>query len=124
MLTILDKNIDQNFVNFDINTDKERKKPIKFIETIINDEEYYTCTHCNLIKHIDEFHGRINNGCIDCQNINAKNYLETPRGKLLKLVGSAKGNTKIRAKVINKTRESSMDIDFEFLVKLYNEQKG
>ena len=31
---------------------------------------------------------------------------------------------KSRAKVGNKNRESSMDIDFDFLVNLYNEQKG
>ena len=124
MLAILDKNIDENFVNFDINIDKDRKTHIKLIKQIINGEEYYNCTHCNLLKHVYDFHNRFNNGCKDCLKIIKKQFLETPRGKLLTLINSAKSNMKSRAKVGNKNRESSMDIDFDFLVNLYNEQKG
>ena len=124
MVTILDKNIDESFVSFDINMDKDKKNRTKIIKQVINGEDYYNCTYCNLIKHVDEFPSRINNGCIDCSKILQKQFLETPRGKLLSLINSGKWNSKIRAKVGNINRESSMDIDFEFLVNLYNEQKG
>jgi hypothetical protein len=103
---------------------KLRKKPEKIIKTIINDIEHYNCSYCNQIKNVNEFNAKISNGCIDCQNINAKKYIETPKGKLHILLNSAKSTTKRREKTNVEKRDNTLDIDFEFLVELYNNQKG
>jgi len=52
MISILDKNITDNIVSFDIVIDKERQKRTKITKTIIDNEEYYNFFHCNIIKHI------------------------------------------------------------------------
>ena len=124
MLSILDKHIEENFVDFNIDTNKQQKAYNFFEKTIINNEEYYKCSHCNTVKHVNQFTKKINNGCKDCIIIINKKNTSTPRGKLNSILAHAKSSTNIRSKNLNVKRESSLDIDLEFLVDLYNKQKG
>lgn len=63
-------------------------------------------------------------GCKKCCEKRQTAYFETPRGAMQKLIHSSKGSTKLRLKKNNPNRDCSFDIDFEFLVNLYNEQHG
>ncbi len=103
---------------------KQRKTRVPVVKSEINGIDHYNCTYCGQIKPLSEFHARINNGCIPCQKILKKQYDNTPRGALKCLLLSSLSNNAKRLALGNTERDCSHDIDFEFLVELYNKQNG
>jgi hypothetical protein len=122
MLIILNKCIDSNYVNFDKNTNK--KNPEKVKTQVIDGVQQYICNCCKLFKTIDAFKKDTFSICKQCHNLHNKELRETPRGTLQQLIKSAKNSTKRRSGVKNEKRDTTMDIDYDFLVDLYNNQKG
>ena len=122
MLSILDQNILDNFANFEINI--ERKKSQKIIKTTIDDVEYIKCSKCNINKPLDDFSIILGFGCIGCRKNTKKKFLNSPRGTLQQLLDGAKKHTRRRegTKIIN--RDNSFDIDLNFLIDKFKEQKG
>ena len=126
MLYILDQKILDNPVNFELEV-KIRKNPTKITKSIINDVECYNCTFCDEIKPKDQFNKFFNQGCKTCRALRTKQQIELPRPKLLKLISSAKSNTKKRkdTKHLNNVKhDTEFDIDYDFLVEKFNQQKG
>ena len=82
------------------------------------------CTYCHEIKPRDQFNNQINRGCKECISKRDKKFRDTPRGALINLLGNSKSSTKTREKTNAEKRDNTHDIDFEFLVELYNNQKG
>jgi len=115
MVLILNKNIDNNYVDFN-NYKKQLKKQVKIKLTILNGENYYNCSFCGLVKQRDQFNKRINRGCIECFNEYYKKLSKCPRYKLQKILSHAK----LRA---NK-KGMNFDLDFDYLVSLFNNQRG
>lgn len=119
MLSILDQNITSNFVSFEANT--TRKKPEKTVLHVINGINHYHCNYCRVIKSEQEFKVGLLSMCNCCSNSSSKSFKETPRGRIKRLVDMAK----TRVKRVGQSRKYMVvDINFEFLVKLYNDQKG
>jgi hypothetical protein len=123
MLNILDQNIQENIVNFELEV-KEKKIPVKIIKSIINDIVHYNCTHCGEIKPFDNFLKTIKSGCQKCRSLNGEIYQSTPRGTLNRLISSANLTTETRKKKNKEKRTNEFDIDFDFIVKVFNDQKG
>lgn len=124
MLDILDQNIQENLVNFELEV-KEKNKMVKVIKSIINDIVHYNCTQCGEIKSEEHFaKSCIRIGCKDCRSLNTSIYQNTPRGALHKLVSDADARSKQREKKQNEKRTNEFDIDFDFIVKVFNDQKG
>ena len=123
MLHILTENILDNPVNFELE-DKVKKSAVKIVKSILNDIECYNCTHCNEIKPSEQFNKIINRGCKECYTLILKKQLETPRYKLQLLICRAKFSTKNRKKKKHKKHDTNFDIDYDYLVQLFKEQKG
>jgi len=103
---------------------KPRKKLEKIIKTFIDDIEYYNCNYCHETKLRDQYTKYICDGCKKCIALYDKQKRDTPRGALKQLLNGSRWNTKLRDQKNNKKLDNTYDIDFEFLVELYNKQKG
>jgi hypothetical protein len=123
MMNILNKNIQNNSVDF-TTKDQPIKHRKKIIRIVIDGLEHYKCTRCDQVKPVNDYNSKINNGCKDCISIKNKRHTATPHGHMQKLLNSAKGSTRTRNKKNNTRRDSSFDITFDYLTKLFNKQKG
>jgi hypothetical protein len=94
------------------------------IKTVINDIDHYQCPHCHQNKTRDQFNKNINNGCKKCRSLYAKQRNNKPRIVLQLLLRNSKFSTKKREIKNFDKRDNTHDIDFNFLVELYNKQKG
>lgn len=105
-----------------------KKKPQKTHEKItitrIEDVEHFNCNHCKEIKPRGDFHKDVTKGCKNCHSKYEKKRREEPRGALQLLLRQSKNNTKRREIRNTEQRDNTHDIDFVFLVDLYNNQKG
>ena len=125
MKSILDKNITENYISFVNNSDSIKKDRISRQSTIINDIEHYHCNFCNKIKPINEFLKRLKTKCLDCQKKSSSDYRETPIGTLKKLISGSISSTNTRSSNKNSDkRDNTIDITFEMLIEIFNEQKG
>jgi hypothetical protein len=86
-----------------------------------DDRLLYRCTLCKVFKERDEFGLSIPNGCKRCVVKRKQMSLETPRGKLMTLLSSARNSTDLRNK---KGRQQDFTINFNDLIEIYNEQNG
>lgn len=113
-------------ISFDL-PDKKRKtqEPIQII-ILENGEEACKCHYCLQIKELSEYNiNDLGAGCYDCRKLYKHLYLQAPRGHLLHLLQSARANNKVRQTMTTiRQRDSSFDIDFDFLVELYHKQQG
>lgn len=123
MVEILNKNIENNLVDFTY-IKKINVVHKKVNKTIIDGINHYNCTKCDKIKPETEFNKTINNGCKACISIKNKNHTTTPHGHIQKLLKSSKYNTKIRTNKNNDKRDNSHDITHDYLIELFNDQKG
>ena len=123
LLNILDNTIEDNTIHFKL-VKTTRKKAESIEKNIINGDEYYNCNHCHEIKSIIDFNTKISNGCKLCQNKKDTVYNATPRGGMLHLFNTAKLSTERRNKTQNDKRTNEFDIDFDYLVEIFNSQKG
>ena len=123
MLNILNQNIKNNVVNFDIKNTVQVKKIIS--ETIINDIKYCNCIKCDKILPKDQFYtSRLTYGCKECHALKNKLFRDSPRGCLLELICTAKTTTKTRQTKKHGNHDKSFDIDYDFLVETFNQQNG
>jgi hypothetical protein len=122
MINILDKKITSNFIDFDLNT--EYKEPEYREMKVVNNKEQYKCFECNQFKIIDEFKKYSYNLCQKCANLLSNIYENSPRGSFKILIKSSKRSTEHRKKINNTKRDNSYDIDFDYLVELFNKQNG
>lgn len=96
----------------------------KVEEKIINDEEYRSCNMCGQMKKkIDHYDEKSKNRCKACYYESNKKINSTPKSHLKKLIRTAKNCTK-EFKRIKRAGNFKMDIDFDYLVKLWNDQGG
>lgn len=123
LLNILGNSIEDNTMNFKL-VKTTRKKAESIEKTIINGDEYYKCNHCHEIKPIIDFHIIISNGCKICQHKRKTIYNAKPRGGMLQLFNTAKKSTEDRNKTQNNKRTNEFDIDFDYLVEIFNNQEG
>jgi len=123
LLKILNNPIRDNIINFDL-IKKSQKKHEFINKIIINNIEYYDCNYCNELKLRDDFNKSINNGCKKCIREYKIKYLSSPRGCMIQLLSSAKSSTKRRNKTNNDKRVNDFDISFDYLVEVFNNQKG
>ncbi len=123
MKTILRSNLIVPEVSFALK-DQGRRKPTKCEKTIRDNVIHYNCTRCGNIKPYIDFHKRPNEGCKECQKQKHVDYASTPRGKLMERLSGAKKRTQARVSRSDIKRNNSFDIDFDFLVELYYQQKG
>jgi hypothetical protein len=120
MLNILNQKIINNPMNFELKP-KIKKKNVKVIKSIINNTEYYNCTTCNEVKPETEF---IKTICKKCRTLKLKQNRITPRVTLQNLLSHAKYHTKIRQNKKTINHDNEFDIDYDFLVEIFNKQKG
>jgi hypothetical protein len=113
---------DYSSVNFDLVRAKKTWNKKK--QEIINDILHIECTYCKIMKEFNEFY-KGKNGCKLCIDIKRKEDYETPRGFILHLIQESKVSTNSRDKKKTKqVRNNDHDIDFDYLVELYHQQKG
>lgn len=120
MLDILDKNITENDVDFD--AIKPRKNYGKVRYNTIDGVQQRTCTYCNLMRPVDSFPTPNYNACNDCFKTARKCH--SLKSHIAHMLNNTKNSTKIRLKNPNKKVDYTHDIDIEFIIKLYNDQKG
>ncbi len=121
MVEIVNKNIKENHVDFNF---KFTKKSVDegFEEEHIDDEIFYRCKDCDHQYPIFKLYKLHKKGCPKCREIN-KSKIDAPR--LMKgRIDVAKLSTKLRKTKNIKRQDYSIDIDFNFLVDLFNKQKG
>lgn len=123
MFNILDKNIHFQNVCFDLEKHPFKKRE-NLREIIIDNLIHYYCNHCNIIKPRDDFNQKISQGCKMCICIKDKESSYKPRNNLQLLIKSAKSHSISRSKKNHNKHDSSFDINFEYLIELFNNQKG
>jgi hypothetical protein len=120
MLEILDKGIQSNIVSFE--NPKKIRVPQRNIEKIeIDGIKHFKCNLCKKWKIMSELR---NHGCKSCKADREKCRNETARGALLALCRGAYSKSKTRSTTNVDKRDNSFDIDFDFLVELFNRQNG
>ena len=123
MMEILNKNIENNLVDFTY-IKKINVVHKKVNKTIIEGINHYNCTKCDKIKPETEFIKTIWSGCKECIAIKNKNHTTTPYGHIQKILNSSRGSTKSRTDKNNDKRDNSHDITHDYLIELFNNQKG
>jgi hypothetical protein len=125
MLKLLKQEFKFEKQDFELINKKTTHKKFEYsIKTVINNIDHYKCTFCHENKTRDQFNKNINNGCKKCRSLYAKQRNDTPRIVLLLLLRNSKSHTKTREITNIGKRDNTHDIDFNFLVELYNKQKG
>lgn len=121
MLSILEEDITENYVSFAPYPKKEKYG--KVVKSIINNIEHKNCTSCDEIFPISNFRSHTNY-CNECHKKHCIEKDKYPRYRLKKLLDSTKSATAYRKAKNNEKHDFSYDIDLDFLIELYNEQKG
>jgi hypothetical protein len=140
MITTLNQGVTKNLVIFNLQEKhlraykKSTKRTCRYDnvlkEYIDVDDEYsnfypdltiecYNCTWCYCNRPVDEFLKQVRSGCKSCRFKKQKELNDTPRRCLQTLVNNVK---KYDAKQTE--RNLICDIDFDYLVELFNYQKG
>jgi hypothetical protein len=115
---------DDEYKNANFNITPVIKTWNKQISEIINDIKHNQCLSCKIMKPFTEFYKR-NYYCKLCADINRKKDNEKPRGFIFHLLQESKVSTNFRLKTKTKQeRDLTYDINFDFLVELYYQQKG
>ena len=123
MIDILDEDIIRHTFSLDLE-ETQRKKYQRITKTIIDDIEYYKCSKCNKNKTKNMFNKSLSSGCKECIAKRDKIKKNNPRNSLQRLIAGAKKSTKERIKKNNIKRDNSFNIDFDYLIELYNKQRG
>jgi len=124
MLAILEQDVIYVDVNFDL-VKTTQKIQEKILHTVVDDIHYYKCNLCRQTKSRDMFNAT-DGGCKACLGMNAKIRRDTPRGAIKQLICAARAHSKRRDTIerFRVKRDNTMDIDFEFLVELFRQQRG
>lgn len=123
MINILNQNIESVDNDF---PKKQRKTKYDKVARIEQDgETFYKCTQCKIHKKTQDFR-KIGDICRKCINVRAKVTKSTPRGHLLALCASSLIASKMRGEKLTSIHKERCihDIDLDFLIHLYKEQKG
>lgn len=121
MLSILNQNIEN--VDNDFPKIQKKSKYDKVLQIEQDGEVFYRCTQCKVYKKTQDFR-KIGDICRMCVNTRAKISKHTPRGHMIALCHSSMQTSKMRGKINIETERSKHDVDFQFLIQLYKEQKG
>jgi hypothetical protein len=122
MIHILEQGIDQVTTNFE--TRPPRKAHSKFERyTNVDGEEQYKCTSCCMIKPPTEFR-KLSDFCKACIYDRHKRKRATPKGHLQHLCHTSYVCSKLRQRKNENKLRGEHDIDFQYLVDLYNKQNG
>ena len=123
MIQILEQNIVDNPVDFEL--EKKSYKPRKkIIQTIVDNVKHYNCNYCGQVKYVEQFNKNINQGCNICCLTRTKEKSNTPLGTLQLLLNHATGSTIYRNEKKDEKDKHLYDIDINYLVELFNKQKG
>ena len=109
-----------NVVSFERSTEPKRER-VDVEEKVIDGEKFVKCCYCSEFKPIINFNKKISGGCKKCVSHINKITMSTPRGNMRNFAGTAKARCKKKS---SKGRYLQYDIDFEFLVELFNKQQG
>jgi hypothetical protein len=120
MLSILEQGITENFVSFE---KVKRKKYRKVVKSVVDGVAQQNCTICDQICPSEEFTSH-QNFCGECIKAHRAEKDKNPRYRLKTLLNASKTSTKIRQAKNNEKCDHSHNIDLEFLIQLYNDQKG
>jgi len=123
LIDIKEKNVDTNFVSFELHKNEGKRRRIKQTMILENGIQKYKCNNCNIIKPMCEFYV-VTNGCKDCSREKYLVQKNTPRFFLQRLIANARSHSKQREKKHVDKRCNKMDINFEFLVDIFNSQNG
>jgi hypothetical protein len=119
---ILNNNIE--CVNSDFSFSRTRQKYSKVMKLESKNVIYYRCTYCKRYKTRQEFKN-IGENCKACVQQKVREKQSTPRGHMIKLCYTAKKTATFRSnKSTSNSERCIYDIDLNFLIKLYKEQKG
>ena len=114
-----------DYMNVSFDLVKKPKKWSKLERKIIDGIQHVQCTVCRILKPVDEFYKAVNNGCKICADKKIKDNMNNPRPFVLHLIRETRSSTKYRNKKLTKQeRQLDYDIDFDFIVNLYRQQKG
>lgn len=124
MLSILEQNITENYVSFDKPT-TERKQYKKVIFKDVDGIKHKNCTYCDMFYPISDFKDR-RNACQNCEIKTERDLQRIPINHLTGLLNGTFVSTENRKKKkkLKAIRDNSHDISIEFLIELYNNQKG
>lgn len=91
----------------------------------INNTPHYKCNRCNYFLKSEKFYANKNKACKSCQAEMKIIYVSTIRGRLNTLLNSAKNSSKQRKTgLYANNRDNNMNIDFAYLLDLYEKQEG
>lgn len=107
-----------NVISFELSTELKKDR-VTVEQIIINGEKFVKCNKCSEVKPIKDFIKCLRSGCEKCrQDVNKKNN-SNPRVNMKILITRAMTRCKNK-----KDRDMKCEIDFEFLVELFNKQQG
>lgn len=99
---------------------RKRKTYNKFPQRIVSTGRH--CVYCDEVKTVKEFSAL--STCKLCHNEHQKICRSTARGALSRLISNARTSSNIRMKNEGKSDRTVVDIDLEFIIDLYEKQKG
>lgn len=126
MRKILAMNITENYQDFEKNTVVKPKSSFRTAEMqLIDDVKHHRCTKCGEMRKEDLFLKRKKYGCLECRRGNNNAMKMRPRYAIQLLLGSSLTATKTReSRSTAHLRDLSHDITFDYLVQVFNDQKG
>ena len=112
-------------INYDIVQEYNKELTPKFkITHTIDNHKYIKCKKCGETKLETEFLKKISEGCKKCNYDIYEKNMNIPRKLFANLLSSSLSTTKDRLKKTNRKSTSEHDINIEFLIELYEKQKG
>lgn len=108
----------------DLATEQVNPPRLPIREKTIDGKIHWSCNLCGIFKPENQYYKMRRVGCKSCTYEASKRLLRQPRGHLQKLIRSAKRSTKDFEKNKKRIGDYSMDVDYDFLVELWERQNG
>ncbi len=119
MLHIIDNDNHEPII-VDFYTLPKRKEPTKRVKSVIDGIEHYNCSICNLMfPHTEFCPSSISSGCKKCRQAHQIQKCSTSRSILMHFISTTR-----RAILLKEKRDLEHNIDFEYLVTVFNQQNG
>lgn len=108
-------------INYDFYPTIKKNKCQHATKQIIEDKIYFVCNFCKQLKPEYDFYQKNKIECKKCAGLSIKKYNSTPIGHIKTLLNNAKKSLK---RLQKRDKNMIMDINYDFIVNLFNKQKG
>jgi hypothetical protein len=114
----------ENYIDVDFEQEVKSKTWSKMNIETIDGVIHKECIKCHIMKPKTLYY-KGTTCCKVCTETHRKDALNNPHPFIMRLLNSIRSSTSIRSKTkIKQKRDLTRDIDFDFIVSLYKQQKG